>query len=109
MSRILRNILRNMLGHAGMPLGRLWDSLRSTSVLRSCSTGRVAAGRVGTLGLGRSAPPRVVGVCRPMPLVAHGCLPLRHPLACVTPQPPLQVPWGSGPLSRCPHLRGLYP
>jgi hypothetical protein len=32
MSRILRNILRNMLGHAGMPLGRLWDTLRSTSV-----------------------------------------------------------------------------
>jgi hypothetical protein len=31
------------------------------------------------LGLGRSAPPRVVGARRPMPVVAHGCLSLRHP------------------------------
>ena len=33
------------------------------------------------LGLGRSGPPRVVGARRPMPIVAHGCLSLRHPAA----------------------------
>jgi hypothetical protein len=37
------------------------------------------------LGMRRSAPQRVVGVRRPMPLVAHVCLPLRHPLAMCTP------------------------
>jgi len=38
-------------------------------------------------GLGRSAPPRVVGVRRPMPLVAHGGLPCITLRLCV-PSPP---------------------
>ncbi len=61
------------------------------------------------LGLGCSVPPVVVGVSRPMPLVAHGCLPLRHRLALCS--PPAAFPWGPG-VSSCltlSHLCGLYP
>jgi hypothetical protein len=74
------------------------------SPLRSSRRGQVAAARVGS-----SAPPRVVRFRQPMPLVAHGCLPLRHPAALRPPTAAFAE--GPGVLSSLvlSHLRGLYP
>jgi hypothetical protein len=70
--------------------------------LRSSRRGQTAATRVGTLcaSAGRWGLPAAA-------LVAHGCLPLRHPLALRPPAAAFAGGPGVGPLSRCPPLGGF--
>jgi hypothetical protein len=60
------------------------------------------------LGLGRSAPPRVVGVRWPLPLMPHGCLPMRTFWLCSPHGRLCREPRGLV-LFSVVLLRGLYP
>ena len=60
-------------------------------------------------GLGRSAPPRVVGVRRPMPLVAHGGLPCITLRLCAPSPPSSPGPRGSRSSLVLSHPRALAP